>query len=420
MRCRCRHGLMVVAVLLALGGQPAARAQIRAGLEGLAWQSPETMHARERALVDALAEPMLAARDCSAALQSWFDARTADARGDKEAALKAWDAGLKALAAPLPLLPEPAVADLSRVRLVSVQRLGGAELYLVDGMVVRWTSPAGTQYGLCMVPSSRPEGHRFPLLVYVHGGLEGLKADEVLWLGEQCRQGYVVLAPALGGQPLVSGSLPDLAALRSEGPAGDAAADAVEVMALMHGARLSTAIQADRCAVLGLGHGATVALLAASRSGLPSCVAVAEARRLNPFRAYLARLQRGENTWSDWAAFCNLAPAEQLAGLRRQSAAHAAATLRCPVLLGLYQSDTGGLEEQAHRDVLAALPADGPGGRLEVLPDRRSAGTGKTPETVCRRTLRSLVDFIRTVVPPDDGKDALLAPEPNPQTPGGR
>ena len=189
---------------------------------------------------------------------------------------------------------------------------------------------------------------------------------------------------------------------------------------MMQGARASAVVRAGRCAVLGLGHGATVALLAAAWSGMPSCVAVAEARRLNPFRAYLARLQRGENTWPEWATFCNLPPAEQLARLRRQSAVHAAAALRCRVLLGLYRSDTGGLEEQAHRDVLAALPTDGAGGRLEVLPDRRSAGTGKTPETVCRRTLRSLVDFIRTVVPPDDGKDALLAPAPNPQPPGGR
>lgn len=422
MNWRCCHGLLVwvLLLLLTLGGRPAAGAQIRAGLEGLAWQSPETMHARERALVDALAEPLLAARDCNAALQCWFDARTADARGDKEAALKAWDAGLRALSAPLPLLPEPAAADLSKVRLMSVQRLGGPELYLVDSMVVRWTSPAGTQYGLCMVPSSRPAGHRFPLLVYVHGGLEGLIAEEVVWLGELCRQGYVVLAPALGGQPLVSASLPGLAALRSEGPAGDAAADAIEVAALMEGARSSTAVDPDRCALLGLGHGASVALLAAARSTRPSCVAVAEARRLNPFRSYLARLQRGENTWSDWADFCNLPPAEQLAWLRRQSVAHAAATIRCPVFLGLYESDAGGLEEQFHRDVLAALPADGAGGRLEVLPDRRPAAEGKVAEAVCRKTLRRLVAFVRTVAPPDDGKDALLTPAQNPQPPGGR
>lgn len=415
---RFRHGRLLCLFWAGLAGGLFGQDSVRTGLEGLAWQSPDTVHATERALIEALRDPLLGARDCAAALQYWFDGRLADVRGDKGAAIAAWVAGIGALAN-LRDLPAPPWPDPGQPRLVPRHGVSGSGLYLVDAFVVQWQTVDGDQFGLFMVPGTRPGGHRFPLLTYVRGGLAGLRQHEVAWLADQCRKGYAVLAPGLPGQSLAEAAMPQMSALRGAGAPGDPARDATAVVAVMQTTQSLPVVRPGRCALIGLGRGANVALLAAARSSLPACVAAGDASQLNPFRAYWARMNRAENTWPDWAAFCNLEPAEQLATMRQRSVAHQADSIRCPVLLLQPDGLAGGLDGQAYHDVAEALRHAGVATELRALPGAaRGFADDPASETGCQ-ALRQLIDFVYRFVPSDDGKDALLLAPKGPQPPRG-
>jgi hypothetical protein len=386
---------------------------VRTGLEGLAWQSSETIHETERPLVEALRAPLLEAMDCSAALQYWFDGRTAEVQGDRGAAATAWAAGKKALSGIQPL-PAPVWPTLGEGRLRPLRQIEGPELYLVTAFVVTWTTGAGVQHGLLMVPQSIPKGHRFPLLVYVHHGQDGIDGNEIAWLAEQCRKGYAVMAPGRRGQPLAVQVLESLQAYRSEGIAADAAGTATDIVAALQGATALPVVRPEACALLGLGDAAASALLAAARSPVPACVAVAEAEHLNPFRDYWSRLARRENRWPEWEAFCDQEPAAQLASLAQRSVAHQAATIRCPVIMVLSEESVGTLDEEAHRDVVATLTQAGREVLLEIPAGTRRRFTTDLSAAPAREALRRLGRFAYRYVPPDDGKDALLTPPPQP------
>lgn len=391
----------------------AADSTVRAGLEGFDWQSPETVHSSERALIEAIRAPLLGGRDCAAALQFWFDGRIADSKGDKSAATAAWDAGRNALAATGALLV-PVWPELPTDRLRPLHSVSGTDLYLVSGFVVAWRSDAGQQYGLLMVPRTIPKGHRFPLLVYVHRGRDGIGSSEISWLAEQSRRGYAVVAPALRGQGLAAKTIPELEQYRCEGAPGDPADESSDVVTAMAAARDLPIARADACAVLGLGHGAVPALLAAVRSRIPTCVAVADAGRLDPFRRYWTRMARGERCWPEWAAFCNRDPSEQLAAMARQSVVLQAEAIRCPVLLLMADGVAGTLAEEEHRDVAGRLAKAGCRARLESLPGAPAGSSDDVDSEVCQKTLRQLSRFAYGLVPPDDGRDASLTPGPPP------
>jgi dipeptidyl aminopeptidase/acylaminoacyl peptidase len=344
-------------------------------------------------------------------LQCWFDGRTADSKGDKAAAAAAWEAGLGALTSRCEVVA-PVWPALPESRLRPLHTMRGPSLYLVAGFVVSWKSDAGQQYGLLMVPEALPQGHRFPVFVYVHRGREGLGRAEIAWLAEQCRRGYAVVAPALRGQPLADEAYPELARYRCEGVADTfgAAGESSDVLTAMLGAAALPVARPDACALLGLGAGAVPALLAAARSPIPSCVAVADAGCLDPFRYYWVRMARGENCWPDWAVFCNREPAEQLAAMARQSVAHQAGAIRCPVLLLLSEESAGTVGEEAHRDLLRRLTQAGREARLETVPGSRPGFADEVAAESCQEALRRLARFAYALAPPDDGKDALLKP----------
>ncbi len=411
---RLRHGRLLCLFWAGLAGGLLAQGSVRTGLEGLAWQSPDTVHATERALIEALRGPLLGAKDCAAALQYWFDGRMAEARGDKGAAIAAWAAGVRAVA-DLRDLPTPPWPDPGQPRLVPRHSVSSAGLYLVDAFVVQWQTVDGHQFGLFMVPGTRPGGHRFPLLTYVRGGLAGLRQDEVAWLADQCRKGYAVLAPGLPGQPLTEAAVPQMSALRGAGAPGDPARDATAVVAAVQSTQSMPVVRPGRCALIGLGRGANVALLAAARSSLPACVAVGDASQLNPFRAYWARMNRGENTWPDWATFCNLEPAEQLATMRQRSVAHQAGSVPCPVLLLHPDGLAGSLDEQAYQDVAEARRHAGVETERRALPGAARGFADDPASDIGRQALRQLIDFVYRFVPSDDGKDALLLAPKGPQ-----
>lgn len=403
----------ILALCLTLLLPLAAQDSVRTGLEGFSSKSPESIHATERPLVAALREPLLGAMDCAAALHYWLDGRSADVRGDKDAAAAAWAAGCAALgnlqALPAPTWPTPAGGRLRPLR-----KLEGRDLYLVTAFVVSWTADAGAQYGLFLVPQSIPKDHRFPLLVYVHHGQEGITADEVAWLGEQCRRGYAVIAPGRPGQPLAEAAIASLKSYRSAGSASAAVEAASAVVTALQGAAALPAVRPQACVLLGLGSGASSALLAATHSPLPACVAVAEAVGLNPFRDYWNRLARLENRWPDWESFCSREPAAQLADMARRSVAHQAAAIRCPVLMLLPADSLGTSAEEAHRDVVTRLTAAGGEAALEAPAGTRRGFTDDLRSPPAKDALRRLSRFAHRYVPADDGKDALMTPLPQP------
>lgn len=397
---------------VAATGRSAERT-VRTGLEGILWQSYDSVHPAERAFIEAARGPLLEGRDCAAALQLWFDGLAASSRGDKEAAVRAWEAAREALAGPAEVLSS-SWPELPAGRLRPLDLVKGLVLYLVHTFTITWVSDAGRQYGLLMVPKTIPPGHRFPLFVYVHSGQAGLSLAEAAWLGEQCRRGYAVVAPALRGQPLGGETLPELARYRCEGVPGDPWGDAADVVSVMVGAAALPVVRAGSCALVGLGSGAAPALLAAAHSAMPGCVAVADAERLNPFRAYWSCMARDAKGWPEWPVFCSREPAEQLAAMARQSAAHQAGSIRCPVLMLLPEESLATLDEEAHRDVLRALGAGGAEASLETVAGARRGFTRDAGSDQCQEALRRLARFARGRVPPDDGKDALLPPPPEP------
>ena len=404
----------VLCLCLAFGLLPlAAQDSVRTGLEGLAWQSPDSIHESERPLVEALRQPLLGALDCAAALQCWFDGRTAAAKDARDTAAAAWAAGRKALNG-IQALPAPTWPALRDGRLKPLHQVEGRDLYLVTAFVVTWTTDAGAQYGLLMVPQSIPPGHSFPLLVYVHRGQDGICTDEIAWLSEQCSKGYAVMAPGLRGQRLTAPDIPSLTSYRSEGLAADLAGECTDVLTAMQGAAGLPVVRPHSCALLGLGRGATSALLAATRSALPACVAVAEAERLDPFREYWNRLARRENRWPDWESFCNREPAAQLAWMAQRSVVLQAAAIHCPVLMLLPEANLGTLAEESHREVLARLSQAGQEAILEIPPGTQRGFTDTLTAAPAQEAMRRLGRFAYRFVPPDDGKDRLAAPTPQP------
>jgi dienelactone hydrolase len=409
-----RWAILIVCLCLAGPGCClAADAAVRAGLEGLVWQSYDTVHETERVLIEACRAPLLAGRDCAAALQCWFDGRIADSRGDKGAASAAWEQGLAALATTADVVA-PSWPALPEGPLRPLHSVAGPLLYLINVFVITWRSDAGQQYGLLMVPRTIPRGHRFPLFAYVRRAREGIAPAEIAWLAEQCRKGYLVVAPALRGQPLADKASPQLARHRCEGTAGDAGGESSDVVTALSGAAALPVARPDACALVGLGHGAAPALLAAARSPVPTCVAVADAGCLNPFRYYWVRMARGENCWPEWAAFCGSEAAEQLASMARQSVAHQAAAIRGPVLLLLPEESLGTVHEQAHQDVVGRLVAAGREARVETIAGTRHGFSADLDADPSQGVLRRLGRFAYAGVPPDDGVDALLEPLPQP------
>jgi dipeptidyl aminopeptidase/acylaminoacyl peptidase len=119
-------------------------------------------------------------------------------------------------------------------------------------------------YGAIVAPNAAAPGSR-PVLMYTHGGDQGVSTDELgllfLAVGAQAAE-YVWVVPSLRAEPLRVGTQ----VFRSEGPPSPWDRDVDDALALLSVA-LSTEPAADpnRVAVLGLSRGAGVGLLMGAR-----------------------------------------------------------------------------------------------------------------------------------------------------------
>ena len=404
-----RHALATFALIALLGHLGAEEWQGRTGLEGLAWQSPETMQSSERALVEAMRQPLLAAKDCSRALDLWFAGRAADAKGKRDDAIAVWVEAAGCLAN-LPDLPAGPSFDAMCKPAVPLMKIEGSGVYLVLTYVVKWKTGADAQHGILLVPERFPQGHRYPLLVYVHDGGAGLPIEDMHWLSEQCRRGYAIFVPGLPGQPVITWTekVSPAAAIRSAGDAGDVRQAVRHVSSGINACLQLPVIRHNQVTLIGIGRGGTIALLAAAEEPRSAGVIAVDAPRLNPFRLYWDRMMRGSNTWTTWAGFCKRDPKDQLQTMLSESPTHHAGGIHCPVLMILPESERNGSRYLMLQDVVDALatpPKDVAtewiDGQVRDVVQDWTTGAGQAGH-------RRMMAFLYEHYPPDDGVDAVL------------
>lgn len=314
----------------------------------------------EQQLVEALEKPLCSGKDVSVALDLWLQGihlRTAN----PAAAQNLWQQALDELRkpiAPLPPLPERPIPD-STLTLHQSFRIPGYNDVL--GVKVSWETDV-KNYGVLIVPVSAKESHPHPLIVWTHGAAFGVPAYFLPTLAEWSRYGYVILAPALRGEPLFCSAydMPGLEAL-NENCGGKIENLDGEVDDLLGGAKAARKLQfirPGRYAVMGHSFGAGATLLATARDpDIASCVSY-DAWFVNPFRHYWDRMRQGPNNWLSWNEYAASDSAkEQLLGLQRRSFVNQADKVRCPLFMFIGQGYDGSLFHQCHQELTEKLTA---------------------------------------------------------------
>ncbi len=330
---------------------------IRPGLENLAWKRG-IEDRLEESLVNALKEPLLAGKNPHAALQDWFDGRLAASRGDWDDARQKWLSGLAKLS-DLPCLPPsvfPPRPEAVFRYLTPPEPLEGFPE--VTRQVVAWEVSALQQYGLILAPATLPPGHRHRLILYCHGAAFGIPNSFCDWLAEHLVQrGYVVIAPAMRGEPLFQIQVPiNGQELVSEGEIENLEGEVDDCLAMLSAAWQLPYVQADEFALLGHSFGAGVGLLVAARAGQQAKAVVSyDAWLVNPQRYYWDRMRRGPNNWLSWEDFCNQPVEKQLRGLLQRSIVHNAVQLQAPLLLFMGGGYEGSVFHLSHADLTDEL-----------------------------------------------------------------
>ncbi len=388
---------------------------VRPGLEGLDWQSADSVHPVEMELIQALKEPLVKAMNCEAALQCWFDGRLADSRGDREKAIKSWKAGLGKLndLKPLPRtkwgpLPDAVLKPLHRVRFPGCE---GTEVY-----VVQWKVDGLQEYGVLIAPENRPAGQTYPLILYVHGAAFGVPVYALPWLADLARQGYAIVGPAFRGEDLFATYAP-LKGLeyKCEGKIENLDGEVNDALSAVSGAQKFPFVRKGKFAILGHSFGSGAGLLAAVRSKDVACVISYDAWLTNPFRFYWDRMRRGANNWLSWADFCNQPVADQLAGLMRRSIVHHADQLDSPLLLFMGGAYDGSVFHLSHDDLTANLKAYGKEFTYDIVPGGGHNFVLYYDSEPAAYALKKHMKFLRSHFPPagsEKDTDAVRRKEP--------
>jgi dienelactone hydrolase len=342
---------------------------VRPGLDGLDWAGPEGMTPAEAALVNALAEPLIAGKNCEAALQAWFDGRLADSKQDAAGAMKHWQGGLKLVANLKPLakakwapVPDGTFKMLGQFRHPEITK---AELW-----IVQWLVGDLKQYGVVLVPANREPAQKFPILLYAHGAAYGVPIYALPWLANMAGEGYVVVGPAFRGEDLFASQyVPRELAFRCEGEIENLDGEVDDALAAVSAARKLPYVKGGKFAVIGHSFGSGIGMLAAARHPDTACLISYDAWLTNPFRFYSDRMRRGANNWLSWADFCNQPVKDQLAGLMKRSIVHNADKLHCPVQMFIGGAYEGSVFHQSHDDLITQLKKHKKPHTYEVVPD---------------------------------------------------
>ncbi len=340
--------LLLLAVLLVRGGDT-----VRPGLENIEYSMPS---AEEEAFLNAVATPLMEGFDVTAAMTAWFDGRLLETQGDRKAATRKWHDAMNALKdlvrlpvdtfAPVPDAAFTKVADL---------RLNGA--HDISLQVMSWKSGTLTQYGIVLAPKQLKEGAKYPLILYCHGAAFGIPVGFLDFLVDMVRRGYVVIAPAMRGEPLFTRDIRiNGESLKCEGEIENLDGEVDDCLSMLSAAWKLPYVRPNEFAMLGHSFGSGVGLLTAARAGKYAKAVVSyDAWLVNPQRYYWDRMRRGARNWDSWEDYCNQPVRNQLTGLIKRSVIHHAESIECPLLLFMGGAYDGSVFHKSHGDFTARL-----------------------------------------------------------------
>ena len=306
----------------------------------------------EEQLVNAIKAPLLEGKNVKDALQDWFDGRLLDSKGKKTEAVAKWKEGLTKLKDLMPL-PTPKQKSIPDAQFKKLQKFKIPDYPDVTMFVVQWEVDKLTQYGILMYPTTMVDGAKYPLILYCHGAAFGVPVHFLNWLAVIARKGYVIIGPAMRGEPLFQMDIPVKGEIRKcEGDIENLDGEVNDCLSMLSAAWKLPFVKPDEFAMIGHSFGAGAGLLAAAHAS-KQCKAVVsyDAWLVNPQRYYWDRMARGANNWLSWADFCNHPVDEQLTGLMTRSIVHNAQRLKAPMLFFIGGAYEGSVFHKSHDDL---------------------------------------------------------------------
>ena len=326
---------------------------VRPGLEGIEYSTPSSL---EMDFLQAVAKPLMSGMDVTEAMQAWFDGRLLETQNKPELAKNKWIEALSKLndLKPLPVAPFCPAPDASFTKVAELNLRQHPDVSL---QIVQWKCGRLTEYGTLMSPKQPKEGARYPLILYCHGAAFGIPLGFSDFLADLVKQGYVIIAPAMRGEPLfqmdfeIQGKQ-----LRCEGEIENLDGEVDDCLSMLSAAWKLPYVRPNEFAMLGHSFGAGVGLLTAARAGDKAKAAVSyDAWLVNPQRYYWDRMRRGPRNWDSWEDYCNQPVRPQLLGLVKRSVIMHADKLECPLLLFMGGAYQGSVFHQSHDDFTARL-----------------------------------------------------------------
>ncbi|NLG14964.1 MAG: prolyl oligopeptidase family serine peptidase [Lentisphaerae bacterium] len=307
----------------------------------------------EEKLVEALKQPLLEGLDVEAALQDWFDGRLLHTQNKEKEAEELWQKALGKLK-DLKQLPIPEWKPIPEAKFTMLQKFKLPQYPDVLLVVVQWEVDKLKQYGILMVPVNTPKGAEYPLILYCHGAAAGIPLSYFYgWLADLAMQGYVVIGPAMRGEPLFQSPIKINGEILScEGEIENLDGEVNDCLSMINAAWKLPFVRKNEFAMVGHSFGSGAGLLAAARANeYAKAVVSYDAWLVNPQRYYWDRMARRANNWLSWADFCNQPVKNQLQGLMTRSIVHNAHKLKCPLLFFIGGAYEGSVFHQSHDDL---------------------------------------------------------------------
>ena len=341
---------------------------VRPGLEPLENEF-DIQNEQEQQLVYALKTPFINGMDVNGALQKWFDGRLLDTQGKQREAIKAWQEGMR-LIKDLKPLPCPAWKPIPDASFTLLETLRPTAVKEIRLDIVQWKVDGLNEYGVVVRPAVPKPGVKLPVILYCHGAAAGVPLYFIQWLAELSLKGYVIVCPAMRGEPLfqqdiaIKGKL-----LKCDGDIENLDGEVNDCLSMLSATWKLPYAQPDSFAMIGHSFGSGVGLLCAARAG-EHCKAVVsyDAWLVTPQRYYWDRMARGANNWLSWADFCNQPVEAQLSGLMTRSIVHNAEKLTAPLLLFIGGAYEGSVFHKSHDDLIVRLKKLGKTYSYHVMP----------------------------------------------------
>lgn len=326
---------------------------VRPGLEGIEYSRPSR---DELEFLNAVGKPLMSGLDVTEAMEAWFEGRLLETQKKTLSAKKKWKEALSKLNGlqPLPVAPfdKAPQASFTKVADLVMKTHPNVEL-----QVVNWKCGRYSEYGVLMSPRKLQKDARYPLILYCHGAAFGIPIGFMDFLATMVEKGYVVIAPAMRGEPLFQQGF-DVHGkqLRCDGEIENLDGEVDDCLSMLSAAWKLPYVRPDEFAMLGHSFGAGVGLLTAARAGAKAKAVVSyDAWLVNPQRYYWDRMRRAARNWDSWEDYCNQPVRAQLLGLIKRSVIFHARKIQCPLLLFMGGAYNGSVFHQSHADFTSRL-----------------------------------------------------------------